>query len=260
MVRRPLAPETLGADEVVVADALDPPSLAAAVEGVRAVFSCLGASVQPALGHGRASYGDVDTPANCNLIAAASREKVTRFAYVSVAGAASMMHLDYVRAHERVVEALRASGLAYAVVRPTGFFSMLEEAFLPFAARGSVPYFGDLDQRSNPIHDDDLAAVCADAVARDDFGEREVGGPEVLSRREVIEAAFAAVGKPPRLRRVPTAMVRAMSTLATPFHPRIAHILRFFVHVMTHDAIAPAHGTRRIADYFVERARVTTPR
>src|SRR5262245_51272707 len=80
MVRRSLAPEALGADEVVVADALDPPSLAAAVDGVGAVFSCLGASVQPSLRHGRASYGDVDTPANCNLIAAASRGSVTRFA------------------------------------------------------------------------------------------------------------------------------------------------------------------------------------
>src|SRR5262245_4956412 len=56
------------ADELVVADALEPRSLDGAVEGVDGVFSCLGASVIPLPRYGRRSFSAIDTPANRNLI------------------------------------------------------------------------------------------------------------------------------------------------------------------------------------------------
>ena len=43
--------------------------------------------------------------------------------------------------------------------------------------------------RANPIHGEDLAAVCADAVDRSDK-ELNVGGPETLTQNEMASTAF----------------------------------------------------------------------
>ena len=59
---------------------------------------------------------------------------VDRFVYVGVARHGALGELDYVRAHVRVVEHLRALGLPHAVVHPTGFFS----AFAPLLAMVNV--------------------------------------------------------------------------------------------------------------------------
>src|SRR5438105_4946938 len=56
------------ADELCVANALDPRSLPAALSGVDGVFSCLGASVIPMPCYGRLGFSDIDFPANKNLI------------------------------------------------------------------------------------------------------------------------------------------------------------------------------------------------
>ncbi len=127
------------------------------------MFSALGASVLPSMAKGWRSYASLDTPANMNLVTAARTAGVRRFVYVSVANHRRLGHLHYVLAHERVVEALRDSGLEYTVVRPTGFFSAFA-TLIPMARRGPVPLIGDGSARTNPIHDDELAAVCVRAI------------------------------------------------------------------------------------------------
>lgn len=243
-------------DEALAADALQPETLAGAFDGATRVFSSVGASVQPGLAQ-RRSYLRFDTPANRNLIAAAEEAGAKHFAYVSVAGHADGAHLSYIRAHEAVVEALRASPLSAAVVRPTGFFGALEEAFLPMAGkRGWAPVLGDPDVRSNPIHEEDLAEICADAVCDDGFGEQTVGGPEVLTRREMAVLALEAVGRPAtKVRRFPAWMARMGAIFAWPLNPRTAAILKFYAWVGTHDAVFDQRGTRRLGDYFATRAR-----
>jgi uncharacterized protein YbjT (DUF2867 family) len=252
-----LAPDVRGGAEVVVGDARDAAVVARAVAGVDAVFSCLGAPVLPALGLGWRGFGAVDWPLNRGLVDAARAAGVARFAYVSVFHTPALRRLAYVDAHERVVGHLRASGLPHAVIRPTGFFSALA-AYVDLARKGPLPELGGGAARTNPIADADLAAVCADAVAADAPAlELDVGGPEVLSRRAIAELAFAALGRPPRVRRLPVAPLRVAMTLARPFHPRISQFFAFVAAISTQDVIAPAHGARRLADAFEARARVT---
>jgi uncharacterized protein YbjT (DUF2867 family) len=258
MVRDParlpaeLAPRLAG---VVVADARDRAAVDRAVAGCDAVFSCVGASVLPSLGRGWRGFGAVDWPSNRTLIDAAKGAGVGRFVYVSVFHTDGMRRLAYVDAHERVVDHLRASGLAHAVIRPTGFFSAIAASYVDLARKGKLPEIGGGAVKTNPIADEDLAEVCADGLgAVDPALELPCGGPEVLTRRQMGELAFAAIGKPPRFRGLPAGLMRAAMWLGRPFHPRITQFFSFIATISTQDLIAPAHGRRRLGDAFVEYA------
>lgn len=235
------------------ADALDPAQLEGACNDIDVVFSCLGASVSPEMGAGRRTYLDVDTPANRNLIEAAIAAGVRRFVYVSVAGHRQFAHLRYVQAHEAVADMLTERGMSHAVVRPHGLFSALA-ALLPMAAKGWLPVIGDGSARTNPIHDADLAEVCADAV-EDGGGDRTVGGPEVLTRMGIAHLALDALGKPARTRSIPPAMARAMGLLIRPLNPRMADLTAFIAEVSTNDLVVPTSGTRTLGAYLAALAR-----
>src|SRR5439155_27233184 len=126
--------------------------------GMDVVVSCLGASV--GFGHGdRRSYAEVDTVANANLLAAASASGVRRFVYVAGHVEPGYAGTRYLRAHEAVVESLRASGIWAAVVRPTALFPSFG-ALLPLASSGRLVVIGDGSARTNPVHPVDVAPAC----------------------------------------------------------------------------------------------------
>ncbi|HEV2705910.1 MAG TPA: SDR family oxidoreductase [Pyrinomonadaceae bacterium] len=239
------------ADEAVVGDVTRPETLARVCEGVNVVFSAVGAPLT--LKRGGASFREVDFEGNKNLLNAAVSAGVGKFVYVSVFGAEQLGETEYVRAHEDFVSALKRSPLKHVVVRPTGFFSAMGE-ILRMARRGPVMSVGDGAARTNPIHEADLATVCAEAVA----GEREsieVGGPEVFTRQQIAEMAFASLGKRPKTFKVPAPLVRLMIAPLRLFDARLYALMSFFVAVAQVDAVAPRSGSRRLADYFNELAR-----
>jgi uncharacterized protein YbjT (DUF2867 family) len=255
LVRRPeRAPELRDlAHEVRVADALRPGTLPAAFEGVDRVFSCLGASVVPLPQYGRATFTQIDYPANRNLIAAAQAAGVRKFVYVSVFGHRQVPWSDFIRGHEMVVEELRRVGLDHSIIRPTGFFSSMEEILL-VASRGLLPEFNGGRPRTNPIHEADLAEVCVDAFDRPHGWEQDVGGPDPLTRREIAQLALAAVEREAKQVRVPVAALRAAGLAFRPLYPRVGHLFTFIAEILSEDFVAPCYGRRHIADYFRERA------
>jgi uncharacterized protein YbjT (DUF2867 family) len=237
--------------ELHVGDALSDARLAEAMRGARAVFSSLGASVQPSLGAGRRSYAQVDVPANLRLVEAARAAGVPRFVYVSLVLTPRAGATAYVRAHERVVEALRGSGLDWCALRPTGFHSVFA-SMLDLAARGRVPVFGRGEALSNPIADIDLAALAAEQLLSDGaiaVRELPLGGPEIISRRRIAELACEAVGQG-RPMTLPPLLGRVMATLVRPISPRMSDLLRFALAIGDEDAIAPCVGTTTLADSF----------
>jgi uncharacterized protein YbjT (DUF2867 family) len=174
---------------------------------------------------------------------------VRRFVYVSVFGAEQLPQVAYMRAPAQVAAELRASGLGYVVVQPTGYFSAYRE-FLELARRGQSALIGDGSARTNPIHDEDLAAVCVELIERADNLDAPVGGPEVLTRREVFELAHRVLGTPPRLHSVPPWVARGAAALIRPLAPRLGELAQFLAAISTADFVAPVAGTRRLEDYF----------
>lgn len=221
------------------------------LDGVDVVFSAVGASVDLTTLRGWRGYPAVDTPLNLRLLDAAERARVPRMVYVAVAGHEKYRSTPYVAAHEAVIERMRASTVAASVVRATGFFSAFDQ-FLKLARLRVLPNPGGGRARTNPIHDLDLAAVCADVIEGGD-AEVSVGGPDVLTRRELLELAARSVGVGAWLVPVPVWMARAGALAMRPFHPRIAQFGSFVAALASADSLAPATGTRRLEDYFRER-------
>lgn len=240
------------ADDLYVGDALEPATLPGALEGVDRVFSCLGASVIPMPKYGGVTFSKLDYPANRNLIQAAVAANVRKFVYVSVFGAHKLPHHDFIRGHELVVEELRRSSLSYSVLRPTGFFSAMDEILL-VASRGLLPEFNGGTARTNPIHEADLAELCVDAFDQPNGWEADVGGPDALTRKEIAQLAWKAIGKEARAVKVPVSVLRSAGLLMRPFYPRVGHLFTFIADILIDDFVAPCHGKHHIADYFQER-------
>ena len=237
------------ADEVAVADAARDP-LDEAVAGVDAVFSALGGSSRVDRGP-RAPFRELDTVPNLRLLEAAVAAGAGRFGYVSILHADLVRGNPYVEAHEEVVEAVRAAPLDATIVRANGFFSAYDE-MLDLARRGRARVLGDPRCRSNPVHDEDLAIACADAL---DAGAAEVGvgGPETLTRAEEVSLANAAAGRPPKAKRMPGVVPRAGALLLRPIDPRRAAMIDFLQRVCSVDVIGPPHGTRTLGEYLQGR-------
>ncbi len=239
------------ADEVALADARND-QLDDAVAGVDAVFSALGGSSRVDRGP-RTPFRELDTVPNLNLLRAAERAGVSRFAYVALLHAGKLRGNAYVDAHEDVVDALHASPIAATIIRANGFFSVYDE-LLDMAHKGRARIVGDPDARSNPIHDDELAVACADALEAG-VEEVDVGGPQILTRREEVELANDAAGRGRVAKQMPAAITRGGALLLRPIDPRRAATLDMAHRVCSVDMIAPAHGERRLGDYLRERAK-----
>ena len=229
-------------------DLREPASLLGACDGIDVVVSAAGASLALKVSPRLADYHEVDYLGNLNLLREAEQAGVRRFVYVSVFHTPALHDLAYVRAHRDFEAELQRSPLDHVILRPTGYFAAFA-VFVRLARLGTAPLLGTGEARTNPIHEADLAAVCAEALDR--TGEViEVGGPETLSRRALFERAFEAVGKPPQFVQVPDAVVRFNRRCLAPFDARLADLLAFFQAVSHHDIVAPPAGTRRIGAYF----------
>jgi uncharacterized protein YbjT (DUF2867 family) len=143
--------------------------------------------------------------------------------------------------------------LAHTIVSPTGFFGFLLE-ILKFASRERAVQIGDGLCRTNPIHEADVARACVEALPSNET-EREVGGPDVFTRREITELAFAVLQRPPKLSAVSPGMFRLVISPLKLINPRIHALMDFGVAVTQIDCLAPAYGARRLRDYFTEAAR-----
>ena len=80
--------------------------------------------------------------------------------------------------------------------------------------------------------------------------EIEVGGPEVLTHREIARSALSAAGKPERITSVPIWMMRGVGSVTRIFNRHQGELLAFMTEALTGEGVAPQVGTRRLADYF----------
>jgi uncharacterized protein YbjT (DUF2867 family) len=231
-------------DEIVPGEVTDPESIKDVCDGMEVVFSSVGITKQK----GKLTWKDVDFQGNKNLLDVARRAGVKKFIYVSVFNGPKLRHLEIVKAHEDFVDVLKASGMDYAVLRPTGFFSDMTE-FYKMAARGRVYLFGRGENRVNPIHGADLAVTCVDAVD----GERQeidVGGPEIFTFSEIAELALRIQGKPARISSVPPFVVKAIGSVIRVFNRHRGELLAFMMTAMTSDVVAPCTGTHKLEAHF----------
>jgi uncharacterized protein YbjT (DUF2867 family) len=246
-------PASIDGAETAVADATRPETLPPALEGVEVVVSALGQLMALKPLPEKRPFAAIDHLANRNLLRAAQQAGARRFVYVSLFGADALGKSAYTRAHEAFVADLRASGIEHTALRPTGFFATFAAAMATQRA-GWALVFGDGRARTNPIHEADLAGLCADAVEPGTPAELPCGGPDTFTRDEIAQLGFAALARRGRVLHAPPALGRALAAALHPFDARLAELLEFGVAAMTHDGVAPPRGTRRLGDYLREAA------
>lgn len=187
-VRRPEAAETLrslGA-KVAVRD-LDE-DLGEILQRVHTLVHLVGGPNQPDPDElFRANHGSV-----LRALAAAREKGVTRFVLVSVPGADPETTHPFLRAKGLAEEAVRSSGMQYAIVRSTHVYG-LGGLWFTAAVEGAVaePPFvcGPGDQALAPVFVEDLAAVLAATDDRDEelAGTWALEGPDALTADDFVE-------------------------------------------------------------------------
>lgn len=241
-------------DEVFRGDLRQPISLSGACEEVDSIISAAGASVSFTDVSNRDEYTDVDYTGNLNLLQEARKYDVKRFVYVSLYGADKLTGLSYVDAHENFVHQLRqAGGINAQIVRPTGFFASFADLFR-MAKIGVSTIPGEGECKTNPIHEADVAKVCADALQSDE-GEIAAGGPEIFTRREIAEMPFRVLGKEPRVLSMGPWLVNPVISLMKPINARIQALAEFAAGVSSIDCVAPQVGAHTLREYFEALAR-----
>lgn len=245
LVRKEPQGTPIAADQLVEAQATDSRTLQGSMAGADLVVSCLGITRQT----DGLRYWDVDYQANLNLLREAERAGIARFAYVHVLHAKDMARVPMVAAKSAFVAELERSQIAATVVAPTGYFSDMDD-FLKMARSGRVWLFGDGSKRINPIHDADLASALADA-AEAGIAWQDVGGPDILTHRELAEIAFASLGRSPKIIFLPD-ISRRVALRVLPFlAPRhVSGPARFFLSAMALDMVGLPTGKRRLEDHF----------
>lgn len=235
--------------EIKQAEVTKPDTLKDICKGIDTVISCVGITRQK----DGLTYMDVDFKANMNLLEEAKKSGVKHFVYISAINGDKYRNLKIFEAKEKFVDALKASGLNYTVVRPNGFFSDMKD-FLQMAKSGRVYLFGSGHQKFNPIHGEDLAKVIVDTL--EDYNkELTVGGPDVLSFNDISKLALTSLNKPVKITHLPDCLRRlTIWTLRTFTSVKTYGPIEFFLTLMADDNIAPTYGHYHLKDYFREEA------
>jgi uncharacterized protein YbjT (DUF2867 family) len=98
--------------------------------------------------------------------------------------------------HEKGEAAIRASGIRFTFVRPTGFMSNLLAWSRAIVAEGIVRSSTG-DGKRPFIHSEDIAAVAVRALTADDYVGKAlpITGPQSLSFAEITEKIGSAIGR-----------------------------------------------------------------
>ena len=235
-------------DEVVKAEVTRPETLKGVCNDMDVVFSSIGITRQK----DGLTFRDVDYQGNKNLLNVALEANVGKFIYVSVFNGRNLRHLDIVDAHECFVDDLKTSCIDHSIIRPTGYFSDMEE-FLDMAKKGRVYLIGSGQNRMNPIHGADLAVICVNAMEQDNL-EIDIGGPEVKTYREIAELALEVAGKSIKVTCVPLWLMKIVIAGARIFNRHQSELLSFFTTASISDNVAPAFGTYALRAHFLECA------
>jgi NADH dehydrogenase len=152
----------------------------------------------------RFPHGDVtfaDAVRNTGALIEAARDAgVRRFVHVSITNPSEDSRLEYFRGKARIEAMIRASGLSYAIVRPTVVFGRQDILVnnLAYLLR-RVPVFGvpgSGTYRLRPVSAEDLADLCVRAATEDDDGRTvDAVGPETFTFEELLRTIARAVGR-----------------------------------------------------------------
>ena len=235
-------------DEWALGNVTDPRFTRDLAADVEHVVSALGVTRQ------KADPWQIDNLANLAILDSALKHAGS-FTYINALGG-DRCPARLTRAKSAFAQTLSVAEITSQIINPPAYFSDMTEV-LAMARRGLVTVLRPT-ARINPIHGADLAVYVVDRMEEGRTGTWDVGGPDVLSWRELAHLAFDAVGKRSHILTVPAWALPPALRLTGLFSPRLADTAQFMAWNMLRDCVAPTTGTHRLADFYravLERQR-----
>ena len=231
-------------DEWALGNVTDPRFTRDLAADVEHVVSTLGVTRQ------KADPWQIDNLANLAILNSALKH-ASSFTYINTLGG-DRCPARLTRAKSAFAQTLSVAEINSQIINPPAYFSDMTEV-LAMARRGLVTVLRPT-ARINPIHGAHLAVYVVDRMEEGRTGTWDVGGPDVLSWRELAHLAFDAVGKRSHILTVPAWALPPALRLTGLFSPRLADTARFMAWNMTRDCVAPTTGTHHLADFYAVHA------
>ncbi|HEX6139346.1 MAG TPA: complex I NDUFA9 subunit family protein [Candidatus Limnocylindria bacterium] len=170
---------------------------------------------------GGRSFEEVNVAGVRRVLAAMRSAGVRRIVHLSVLGVTDDPAYRYLSSKWRGEQLVRESGLDWTVLRPSllfgpgdGFFNLIKVT-LTWWSPGVVAIPGDGQTRFQPLSVDDLAVAverCLVEPARAGLAY-ELGGPQYLTYRQIVDAVMRATGKRRLKLPVPIPLIRGITWL-----------------------------------------------
>jgi uncharacterized protein YbjT (DUF2867 family) len=152
------------------------------------------------------------------LIRCAREAGIRRFVHISITNPSLDSKFHYFHGKAQVEQALRESGLSFAILRPTVVFgdggiliqniAWLLRKFPIFALPGRGDY------RLQPVFVEDVADLAITASAGTDNETLDAAGPETFTFAELVELIARIIGSRARIVRTPPMLALALAKIA----------------------------------------------
>ena len=207
-------------------------SVAAAVDGAQGVINAVGIlTVQ-----GRNRFQSIHVEGARLVATEAAAAGVRGLVHISAIGADAASASAYARSKAEAEAAVRAAFPAAVILRPSVVFGPEDDFLNRFAAMSSVspmlpvivtegfsllpkgagcPLFGTGGTRLQPVYVGDVAEAALRALSRSQYAGKtfELGGPEVLSLKQLIELVLRTTGRKRLLVPIPLAVAKVQAQL-----------------------------------------------
>lgn len=144
------------------------------------------------------------------LFDAAKEAGVERIVHISITNPSDDSHLEYFRGKAKLEEALKNSGISYAILRPTVLFGKEDILINNIAwALRRLPVFGVFGNgqyRLQPIYVDDLAKLAVDQGENKENIVINAIGPETFTYKGLVETIGDIIGKKRPIISIPPAV------------------------------------------------------
>jgi uncharacterized protein YbjT (DUF2867 family) len=210
--------------QVAIGSLFDEEALFRAVSGAHVIIH-----LENALWWGSArDLERIEVQGTRNLIAAARAARVGRIITLSQLGAAPASAYPLLRIKGMVEEAIRASGLAYTIIR-AGIVFGEGDAFITHLAMQlqATPFFFLMPGRGeialHPVHIDDVISALVRSLEQMDVIDEtvEVGGPEYITFEDLLFTVMRVTGTARTIISVPPYVLRWVLGVYGRFFPRL---------------------------------------
>jgi NADH dehydrogenase len=197
----------------LAASVTDQAAIARAVEGAEVVVNLVGILFERRAGDFRRLQGEAPGA----VAAAAKAAGVQHFVHLSAIGADATSPSLYARSKAEGEAGVRAAFPEATILRPSVVFGPEDQFFNRFAGMAMLPVMPVVagDTRFQPVYVGDVAAAVAAAIANPAARGKtfELGGPRVMTMREVLRFILDTTGRRRPMVDMPMGLMRVQAGL-----------------------------------------------